>query len=244
LLHLEVDQWHRVPVGCNVFQATSVSGRSGNDVFLTDYDALPPSASTSVWHYDGQSLKSLYFRECSFCRPRLNGIWTAVGADVFAVGDSGLSVRFDGSSWTPLTVGTTKSLKSVWGAASDHVFAVGDTGTILFFDGTSWNPQKSGVTEALNGLWGRSGSDVFAVGNHGTLLHYDGTTWSSVPSNTTEDLYGVSGSSNQLFVVGNNGTVVLFDGARATARQVPFAIDLRGVWVASPTAAIAVGAPR
>jgi photosystem II stability/assembly factor-like uncharacterized protein len=85
---------------------------------------------------------------------------------------------------------------------------------------------------------------VFAVGNHGTLLHYDGTTWSSVPSNTTEDLYGVSGSSNQLFVVGNNGTVVLFDGARATARQVPFAIDLRGVWVASPTAAIAVGAPR
>jgi hypothetical protein len=114
----------------------------------------------------------------------------------------------------------------------------------VFFDGTSWSPQNSGVTEPLNGVWGRSASDVFAVGNHGTLLHYDGSTWSSLLSNTSEDLYGVAGSSNQIFAVGNNSTVVMFDGVRATAQQAPDPIDLRGIWVESPTAAIAVGAPR
>jgi hypothetical protein len=97
---------------------------------------------------------------------------------VFAVGEAGAIIHFNGTNWSVMTSGATAFLRGVWGASANDVFAVGDGGTILHYNGSSWSAMNSGTTVSLESVWGSSASDVFAVGADGTILHYDGSSWS------------------------------------------------------------------
>ena len=245
-LKLSAGSWksaRTIPIS-SVGAMTAIAGRTMSDVYAARRWALPPSGGREIAHYDGQAWSATYSESCSFtCLNGFNALWVSTGSDVIGVGQGGLITRYDGSAWSPLASGTTVSLNGVWGTSADHVLAVGENGTILLFDGTSWAAQSSGVTETLNGIWGASASDVFVVGNHGTVLHFDGNKWTTQTSGTTEDLFGVSGASGHVFGVGSNSTTLQFDGSRWTAQQFSVPINLRSVWAASATDAVAVGAP-
>ena len=78
--------------------------------------------------------------------------------NVFAVGDSGNIRKYDGSTWSAMTSGTTKRLRDVWGTAANNVIAVGEDGTIRKYNGTSWGSMTSNTTLTLQGVWGSSGN--------------------------------------------------------------------------------------
>jgi hypothetical protein len=61
----------------------------------------------------------------------LFGVWGSSGSNVFAVGDSGTILHYDGSSWSSMTSGTSNDLEGVWGSSGSNVFATGEGGTIL-----------------------------------------------------------------------------------------------------------------
>ncbi|MGO9687576.1 MAG: WD40/YVTN/BNR-like repeat-containing protein, partial [Syntrophobacteraceae bacterium] len=107
-------------------------------------------------------------------RIQYSSVWGTSGSDVYAVGDKGAIVHYDGKSWSYMTSGTTQNLHSVWGSSESDVFAAGEAGTILHYDGKSWSAMTSGTTQNLHSVWGSSGADVFAVGGHGAIIHYDG----------------------------------------------------------------------
>jgi hypothetical protein len=65
----------------------------------------------------------------------LSGVWGSSGSNVFAVGDGGTILHYDGRTWSAMSSGTTESLFGVWGTSATDVFAVGATGTILHYDG-------------------------------------------------------------------------------------------------------------
>ena len=141
----------------------------------------------------------------------LSGIWGTSSTDVFAVGDSGTILHYDGAAWSPMNSGTARGLDSVWGSSPSDVFAVGWSGTILHCDGAAWSLMSSGIAERLYGVWGSSSSDIFAVGRWGTILHCDGAAWSLMSSGIAERLYGVWGSSSSnVFAVGSDGTIMHF----------------------------------
>lgn len=145
----------------------------------------------------------------------LRGVWGSSGSDVFAVGDAGKTLHYDGSRWSAMGSGTTSDLGGVWGNSGSDVFAVGDYGTTLHFDGGSWSAMSSGSTAFLSAVWGSSASDVFAVGSAGTILHYDGSSWSAMSSGTAKGLTGVWGSSgSDVFAVGPDGTILHYSGNR------------------------------
>jgi len=60
----------------------------------------------------------------------LNGVWGSGASDVWAVGDFGTIVHWNGNAWTSVSSGTTNYLSGIWGSASD-VWVVGSSGTIL-----------------------------------------------------------------------------------------------------------------
>ena len=62
-------------------------------------------------------------------------MWGSSGSDVFAVGEDGTILHYDGSGWSAMSSGTTNELYGVWGSSGSDVFAVGDGGTILHYDG-------------------------------------------------------------------------------------------------------------
>jgi hypothetical protein len=58
------------------------------------------------------------------------GLWGSSGSDVWAVGDGGFILHYDGSAWSMERSNTMSDLRAVWGSGSE-VFAVGTGGLIL-----------------------------------------------------------------------------------------------------------------
>ena len=59
----------------------------------------------------------------------LSGVWGNSGSDVFAVGEGGTILHYDGESWSAMSSGTTNWLNSVWGSSGGDAFdgIVGDS---------------------------------------------------------------------------------------------------------------------
>ena len=110
----------------------------------------------------------------------LRGVWGSSGTDVFAVGESGTILRYDGANWSGMSSGTSEHLTGIWGSSETDVFAIGGNGLILHYDGVSWSEMWSPTTSSLYDIWGNSGSNIFAVGYGGTCIHYDGNSWRSI----------------------------------------------------------------
>jgi hypothetical protein len=165
------------------------------------------------------------------------------GSDVFAVGESGTIVHYDGSNWSTMSSGTTEHLYGVWCNSGSDVFVVGAGGTILHYDGITWTAMTSGTTTAyFSDVWGSSGSDVFAVGSSGTVLHYNGTAWSSMSSATGEGLTGVWGSSgSDVFAVGDHSIKIHYNGTSWSAMLPVTTGSLNGIWGSSGSDVFAVG---
>ena len=82
----------------------------------------------------------------------LRAVWGSSKSDVFAVGDNGTILHFDGSRWRPMSSGTTEHLHGVSGTAPDDVYAGGDNGTALRYDGFKWKKLDPGTTNDLGSV--------------------------------------------------------------------------------------------
>jgi hypothetical protein len=195
------------------------------------------------------------------------GLWGAAG-HVWAAGitklmppaESGLA-RFDGASWTLMTVeGLAESMS---GIGAVDIWAVGQdaqgAAASWHYDGKSWQPRATGSQKSLHDVWAAAANDVWAVGMQ-QILHFDGASWSDAtpPSLGKGWLVGIWGSSSSIWAVGysdrdssagtfGHGVVYHFDGAAWKPVTVPGVIDagtgaLFGVWGSGPADVWAVGA--
>ena len=172
----------------------------------------------------------------------LKGVWGSSNNNVFAVGDNGTILHYDGNQWLALNSGTNSTLYSVWGNSADDVFAVGSNGTILHYDGFQWTAMNSNTLSTLIDIWGHSSSEVFAVGESGTILFYDGNQWTSMNSNTFDSLWGIWGHSNtDIFAVGESGTILHYDGNQWSSMNSNTYAWFNSIWGNTNTNVFAVG---
>src|SRR5262249_55940724 len=97
----------------------------------------------AIRHFDGSNISVVYEAPDAL---RLSDVWGSGASDVYAVGDAGTIVHYDGHSWS-IGSHATWSPSRVWGSGPRDVFAFSpvfaDDGTarsggILHFDGTAW----------------------------------------------------------------------------------------------------------
>jgi hypothetical protein len=60
----------------------------------------------------------------------LYGVWGSGPGDVYAVGDEGTVLHYNGQSWARIRPDTTESLTAVWGPSAGLTFFVGESGGI------------------------------------------------------------------------------------------------------------------
>ena len=152
----------------------------------------------------------------------LHDIWGSSRENIFAVGEGGTILRYNGFFWSPDASGTTFQLSGIWGSSANNVYAVGDNATILHYDGLRWSQVAhplSGTVNPLYDVWGSSADDVFVVG-FGAVLHYDGTDWVrmninaiSEDSNNFKSVWGASGADVYVSV---DWGVIHYDGKNWT----------------------------
>ncbi len=160
----------------------SLWGFSSTDIFM--------AGASFVAHYDGSSWTwSIPIAVWMF------DIWGSVPDDIYAVGDKGVIVHWDGSAWAIVSSPCVKTLNDVWGTSSSDVFAVGEGGTVLHHDGESWETSRSGGTE-LESVWGSSSTDVYAASSGGRVYHFDGSSWTNLACPYTQTNFrGIWGAS-------------------------------------------------
>jgi hypothetical protein len=174
-----------------------------------------------------------------------NAIWGTGPTSVWLVGNAGLIMRWDGSSWAEETSPTVEDLLGVWGmVGTDEVWAVGMDGVILHRESGVWTPESSGTLSILYAVWGSGSTDVWAVGDGGTTLHRDATDWSSVSSWTPNRLQSIHGtSSGDIWAVGAGGTIIHWNGSAWSNYSVTSITtgEFTGVWAGGAADAWAVG---
>ncbi|MGC4119166.1 MAG: hypothetical protein QM765_32285 [Myxococcales bacterium] len=142
-------------------------------------------AAGSLLRWDGQGVKNVnQAMPAAMEHQRFFGIWASGTGEIWAVGEGGVTARFDGKHWLAIPSGTSETLRGIWGSSPTNLWAAGDQG-VLHWDGASWTrvevpPMgKPGsyllasdkvleVPESprsqVYGLWGASPTDLWAVG--------------------------------------------------------------------------------
>ena len=155
---------------------------------------------------------------------------TTVGGDLYAVGDNGQVVHYDGQKWTHMATGTDKNLNAIWGESKGGqttLFAVGETGKILRYKNGEWDTMTTFQYDTLHDVFGLSENFVMAVGDNGTVLTYNGSKWTrqiwdAEATWQTTAMHAVWAlSPQQIWVGGDNGTMIHFEMGEWTKQDLP-----------------------
>ena len=182
-------------------------------------------------------------------------VWAASPEHMFAVGDNGTILHFDGQRWRSQPSNTGLPLHAVWGYGTDQAFAVGWMGVICHYRNGAWRRVQGSVTDAgtqrfvnsrenqpLFGLWADAPDNVWAVGDYGRIIHFDGSVWQEIDSGVSIHLRAISGlEDGTLLACGAQGLVLCFDGKRWQALDTGTGTHFTRLWARSPTEIYAIG---
>lgn len=229
-------------------EARAIWGNSQTNLFT--------ATNTGVGRYDGTSW--------TFAEPvRWRSLFDVRGFganDVWAVGENGIIVRWNGTAWSGFTFDGTAvvpqpldaftpparriTLRGVWGTASNALVAVGDSGTVLVYNGSTWTTRASGTTATLTDVWGTSATDFYATTADGRVLRFGATSVTPVAGvQAPGALNGVWGSSaSNVYAVGDGGLVYRYNGVSWSRVRLPTRATLYTVWGSSASEVYVAGA--
>lgn len=173
----------------------------------------------------------------------LAATWGPDASTLWAVGEGGTILKWDGRIWSQQTSPVKTNLRGIWGTDATHIWAVGQSGTVLSYDGTSWRTQTVGTTKELTSIWGTDLTHVWAVGLDGIVLFWNGTTWAIQSTPVAVSLTGVWGSdSRNVWAVSSfSGYLLFWNGSTWATRSFPSTVGVRSIWGTDASHIWAVG---
>lgn len=165
--------------------------------------AVAPTCSTSRWCWDNPLSEG---RALVTVRGRSE-------TDVWAVGEGGVALHWDGTCWARNPPSSTQTLRAAWPAAGRTWWFGGGGGMLHRWDGSSWTSQALAESLTLYDIEGASDTSAVAVGQTGALYTFNGTQWSprawDAGTNPAPDLLAVWPVSNtEAWAVGRSSTLV------------------------------------
>ncbi len=109
----------------------------------------------------------------------LHTIHGTSATDVYAVGNLGTLLHYDGTTWKALDAGGPANLMGVWAASPSEVWVVGGSGTVLRGNHQRFTPVAGAPKASFTKVWGTAPDDVWLTTGTQTW-HYDGSTFAEV----------------------------------------------------------------
>lgn len=179
----------------------------------------------------------------------LRAIWGSAANDVWAVGDNGTILHYDGMTWINVDVGEKIDLYSICATDKDNIWIVSGSGSVLEYRKGKWEPAKT-VRSGYE-LWSChavNNNNVFATSSDSVVNRFNGSTWSVAASSLFAERAGVSALwINQkyegwLFDRGGRGATLKDDKWTATGASLGFPVYAMAGWQDSPLWAVGGGA--
>lgn len=155
----------------------------------------------------------------------LNAVFAVSATDVWAVGNVGSILRYDGKTWKRVESGTTADLLGVWARKANEVYFAAGAGGLLRFDGNAVSKMTTTAitTGEITGVFGGA-NNLFVTTRSSDAYRYDGANWTRYNSTTlgirpTAALLGVTGTAdNDVIVYGSERATVRWNGSTWTAQ--------------------------
>jgi photosystem II stability/assembly factor-like uncharacterized protein len=166
---------------------SDISMLNVNDGWIVGADGRLVIAAKIDDHYTRETQATDAIGGLILQRTQANPTWTevmtttatlysvdAVSADdVWAVGDGGTILHYDGLNWTAVSSPTTNNLRRITMLSSDEGWIVGYSGTILYYTNGAWQTVSSPTLENLHDIDVLPSGEAWAVGDNGVILHYE-----------------------------------------------------------------------
>ena len=108
----------------------------------------------------------------------LRPVWGTSASNVYAVGDSGIVLHYDGVDWSLASTLTDGRLTDVWASSPSDVYVTSSNDTIYHWNGASWQvAYLPAGGNYFTSVWGSSASDVYVATLDGAVVHFDGLDW-------------------------------------------------------------------
>jgi hypothetical protein len=167
----------------------------------------------------------------------VTGMWGSDARNLYAIGDNGSLMHFDGQAWGRDSISTTDRLRDIWGGGADDIYITTDA-DVHHFDGGDWKSVYQGPFLGFDGIWGFDSGEIICVGSGG-IARYDGSTW--IVKKVNAGLENVWGATPDDVWAVSNWSILRFDGNEwklyDTGQQ---ASGFRDIWGSARDAAYAV----
>ncbi len=195
----------------NTVQLYGIWGTAANDLWAVGADAQTQAV---VWHFDGmmwsaQDVSNVVHPVPSNDPTTLFKVWGTSATDVYAVGQTGLIIHYDGQKWSLIAVVPTVDLFTVHGSGSQLV-AVGGfvaSGVILEQSGASFVDHAPSGAPEMNGVFVSPNGNVVTVGVGLSVATGDSSGWRLIDDGANEirDFHGTwVDSQDGIWAVGGN----------------------------------------
>lgn len=215
IIHYDGVTWTSMdsPTDADLF---GVWGTSSDDLWAVGGDIA--AGPMTILHSDGGGWTEVATPVLDRNSTALLKVWGTSPISVFAVGQSGVILSFDGNVWSQVPSGTTEDLVTLWGSGPDHLVVVGgrSNGVVGVYDGTDWTTEsRAGELVGLNGVFVTPSGESHVVGLLGTVARIDPNgidiTIESTPTALT--LHGVWGDgAGRVYAVGGRSSEMPFIG--------------------------------
>lgn len=140
----------------------------------------------------------------------LAAVWASSERDVWAVGEVGTLLRYNGQYWKTHPTPTRLDLFAVHGTGASDVWAVGERGVVLHFDGQGWALDH--VSDAGLNLYAVAALPQGAVYAGGEQGHVHmrlsaGGAWTSSPSVVLDEIRAMKAFATNEVYAGGTGSV-------------------------------------
>jgi hypothetical protein len=181
-----------------------VSGANASDVWTV-------GAYQYAYHYNGSAWGSSYTGSGS---NYLYGVYEdPASGTVWAVGDSGLIVKYTSASASWQSVGSAfDNLRAVWASSATDVWTVGLQGTVEHDKGTGFMPWTAQTSSDFYAMSGSDTSHALAVGNAGAAMAWNGLKWQQQTSAPTWPVNALWGTSPTDVWAGTDAGMFHWDG--------------------------------
>ncbi|QOJ28390.1 MAG: hypothetical protein HRU80_05670 [Ignavibacteriales bacterium] len=159
----------------------------------------------------------------------LNAVWGSAPDDVWAVGQRGTIIHWDGNKWKKVP-GIAKNFTffEVTGRSKDEAYTAGkdpDSGewVLYMYDGIKWKTRALGYSHLTRaGVWQAKSGELFLLGSSNIMIK-NGVMQTFVLGNTYIQNSVRGTAVNNIFTVGHGGEIFHFDGV-SWKKQIPLPV--------------------